>query len=287
MPTVSLDGASIYYEEKGSGNPVVLVHGIPTDYRAWRNQMVPLSNGRRVIALSRRYASPNGRQGNLDDSTVQNNADDLRQFIEKVAGGPVNLVGHSYGGFISAFLASGHPDLVESLILVEPAISTLLVADQNSAAEALGLLFRKPAVAFSARRFLTRSLGPSLKALEANELEKAVALNVDGVQGVEGAFKTIPEDLRDMMIDNAKTVAELKTRFPRFTAKELSQISRPTLVVNCEEGALFLNKIGEMTAKVIPGAKRVLAPGSRHFPHFENAEFFNQKVLAFLDGARP
>jgi pimeloyl-ACP methyl ester carboxylesterase len=34
MPTVSIDGVSLYYEEKGEGEPVIFSHGIPTDYRA-------------------------------------------------------------------------------------------------------------------------------------------------------------------------------------------------------------------------------------------------------------
>ena len=286
MPTADVDGVSIYYEEKGSGAPLVFVHGIPTDYRAWRAQMEPFSRGRRVFAISRRYAAPNARQGDLSDSTVHNNAVDLKGFIEKTTGGPVDLVGHSYGGFVSAFLTADHPDLVRSLVLVEPAISTLLVADQASSAQALGLLFRSPSVALSARRFLTKSLAPSLKALENGELERAVELNADGIQGSDGAFRALPEDVRKMMLDNAKTVGELKTTFPRFTAKEAGLISRPTLVVNGAVGALFLNRIGALMSQAVPGAKRVVVPGSKHFPHMENPNFFNEKVLGFLEGRK-
>jgi len=284
MPSVEVGGVSLYYEEKGSGAPLVLVHGIPTDYRAWRAQMEPFSRGRRVIALSRRYAAPNSRQGDLGDSTVHNNAADLKGFIERVAGGPVDLVGHSYGGFISAFLAADHPDLVKSLVLVEPAISTLLVADQGSDIQALGLLFRGPSVALSGRSFQTKSLAPALKALEKGEFERAVELNVDGIQGAQGSYGKLSEDVKKMMLDNARTVGELRTRFPRFTAREAALISRPTLVVN-GKGALFLSKIGELMAKAVPGAKRVVIPGTRHFPHMENAELFNGRVLEFLEGA--
>ena len=284
MPTAEVGGVSLYYEEKGSGAPIVFVHGIPTDYRAWKEQTEPFSKGRRIIAVSRRYAAPNHREGDVSDSTIHNNAADLKGFIEQVGGGRVDLVGHSYGGFVSAFLAADHPDLVKSLVLVEPAVSTLLVADQTSSVQALGLLFRSPSVALSGRRFQTQSLGPSLKALEQGELERAVELNVDGVQDMKGAFKGLPEDTRRMMFDNARTVAELKTRFPMFTAKEAGMISCPTLVVNGEESALYLRKIGELMAKAVPKARRVMVPRSRHFPHMESPEFFNGKVLGFLDG---
>ena len=277
-------GVSLYYEEAGSGRPVVLVHGIPTDYRAWRAQMEPFSKVRRAVSISRRYAAPNKREGDLSDSTVENNALDLRRFIEAIGAGPVDLVGHSYGGFASAVLAESHPDLVKSLVLVEPAVSTLLVADQTSSSQSLRLLFRSPAVALSGRRFQTRSLAPSLKALEKGDADRAVGLNVDGVQDSRGAFLRFPEDVRKMMLENAKTVAELKTAFPRFTAKEAGEITCPTLVVNGEESALWLRRIGELLAATVAGARRVTVPGSRHFPHMENAEFFNSKVLEFLDG---
>ena len=282
MPTAEIGGVSLFYEEKGSGAPIVFVHGIPTDYRAWKEQAEPFSKGRRMIALSRRYAAPNLREGDVSDSTVHNNAVDLKGFIEQVGGGRVDLVGHSYGGFVSALLAADHPDLVKSLVLVEPAVSTLLVADQSSSVQALGLLFRSPWVALSGRRFQTQSLAPSLKALENGEPERAVELNVDGVQGIRGAFLGLPEQTRKMMLENAKTVAELKTKFPRFTSREAGLISCPTLVVNGEWSPLYLRKIGELMAGAVPEARRVVVPESRHFPHMENAAFFNEKVEGFL-----
>ncbi len=284
MPTADVGGVSIYYEERGEGTPVVFVHGIPTDYRAWGAQRDAFSKGRRMIALSRRYAAPNKREGDVSDSTVENNAVDLKGFIDKIGGGKVDLVGHSYGGFISALVAAHHPDSVRSLVLAEPAISTMLVADQTSSAQALGLLFRSPSVALSGRKFQTQSLVPSLKALENGEKEKAVELNVDGVQDLKGAFRGLPEETRKMMLDNAKTVAELKTKFPAFTAKEAARISCPTLVLNGEQSALYLRRIGELVTKTVPGARRLMVPGSRHFPHMENPEFFNEKAMGFLDG---
>jgi pimeloyl-ACP methyl ester carboxylesterase len=283
MPTADIGGVSLYYEETGSGQPVVFVHGIPTDYRAWGAQVGLFSKGRRMVAVSRRCAAPNPSR-EVSDSTVQNNAADLKGFIEKVGGGAVDLVGHSYGGFSSALLAADHPDLVRKLVLVEPAVSTLLVADQTSSTQTLGLLFRSPSVALSGRRFQSGSLGPSLKALEAGQTEKAVELNVDGVEDSKGAFMRFPEETRKMMLDNARTIAELKTKFPRFTAKDAGKISSPTLVVNGEQSALWLRRIGELMAKAVPGARRVLVPGARHFPHMENPESFNASVIGFLEG---
>ncbi len=282
MPSVDAGSANLYYEEMGKGDPVVFVHGIPTDYRAWSAQVEPFSKKFRTISLSRRYASPNSRKGDVTDSTVGNNAADLKGFIGKLGIAPVHLVGHSYGGFIAAYLAADHPDLLRSLVLVEPAVSSFLVTDPKSSLQVLSLLLRSPSVALAARRYQSGSLYPSLKALDAGDAQEAVELNVDGVQDMKGAFSAMPEATRKMMLDNAQTVGELKTDFPRFTAAEARRISCRTLVLNGETSVLPLRRIGELLARAVPNARRAIIPGARHFPHMENPGVFNEQVLAFL-----
>ncbi|MDA4135028.1 MAG: alpha/beta hydrolase [Thaumarchaeota archaeon] len=281
MPTVDVNGVSLYYEDFGSGRPIVFSHGIPTDHRAWSGQTGPFSKVHRVITYSRRYAYPNKREGDVTDSTVGNNAEDLRGLIEKLDAGPVDLIGHSYGGFIAAQLAADHPELVRSLVLVEPAISTLLVTDERSQAQMLSLLIRSPSVALSAREFQLKSLYPSLRALDGGETEMAVTLNVDGVQGASGSFAAMPEPQRKMMLDNARTIAELRTKFPPFKS-QIHKITCNTLVVNGEESALWLRRIGKIAATSLPHAWFAMISKSRHFPHIEKAQEFNERVLNFL-----
>ncbi len=109
---------------------------------------------------------------------MDNNATDLEGMFERLGTGPVHLVGYSYGGFISALLASRRPDLVRSLVLVEPAASRMLVASSRSQAQLLGLLLRSPSVALATRRFQSTSLHRPLRALDRGEVEEAVRLNV-------------------------------------------------------------------------------------------------------------
>ncbi|TLY14791.1 MAG: hypothetical protein E6K84_01580 [Thaumarchaeota archaeon] len=68
IPSLELNGVNLFYAEKGAGEPVVFVHGIPTDYRAWDSQLDSFSEHYRAIAYGRRYAYPNAREGDLLDS---------------------------------------------------------------------------------------------------------------------------------------------------------------------------------------------------------------------------
>ncbi len=236
MPSIDVDGVSLYYERAGSGEPVLFSHGIPTDYRAWSSQVAEFSQRYSTVTYSRRYAAPNQRDGDVTDSTVAANAADLKGLIERLGIAPVHLVGHSYGGFVAAYLAADHPDLVRTLVLVEPAIATLLVEDPNSSGQMFTLLITSPGVALSARRFQSGSLVPSLKALDSGQTKKAVQLNVDGIQNRVGAFAELPDSAKEMMLDNAKTIAELRTRLPPFKA-QAGKISCRTLVINGQQSA--------------------------------------------------
>lgn len=281
MPSLDVNGVGLYYEEKGNGDPVVFCHGIPTDHRAWNLQTEFFSKGFRTISYSRRYASPNLRNGDVSDSTIANNAADLQGFIEKLGLGKVHLVGHSYGGFTAAYLASDHPELIRSLVLVEPAIATLLVEDETSSAQMLGLLFKSPSVALSARRFQNGFLRPSLASLDAGQTERAVELNVDGVQDRRGSFRAMPDAARAMMLDNAKTIAELRTKLPPFRERA-PKVSSRTLVINGTDSALWLRRIGQLTAAAVPKCQHASVANARHFPHLENAPEFNRQVQGFL-----
>ena len=126
MNVVEVNGVKLHVEEDGTGPTVILVHGIPTDYRAWRPQVDELSKRYRTISYSRRCAFPN-QYDEYAKSTIENNTADLEGLIAGTVGGPVSLVGHSYGGPIVALYARRNPELVRSLVLIEPYLPGILV----------------------------------------------------------------------------------------------------------------------------------------------------------------
>src|SRR5215472_5119108 len=267
MPTVEANGMRLAYAENGQGPDVVFVHGIPTDMRAWQAQVDNFSKNYRVITYSRRHAQPNTNPGSLVESTIENNARDLEELIRKTTLPPVNLVGHSYGGFISAYLAANHQELVEKLVLVEPGISTMLIQDPESRAQMLSLLFRSPSVAVAAGRYLRRYYNPLLDAYHKGDLDSALRLFLDGLMNRTGAFEQLPGTIRSMVKENANTIGEVEARLPQFTKRDAAQISAPTLLINGAEGTKIFLAINRELMKSIPHSEHVSIPRASHFPH--------------------
>jgi len=285
MPTVQVNGINLAYEVAGNGPDLVLVHGIPTDYRAWSAQTRAFSARYRVLSYSRRLAQPNKNSGSPLDSTIENNAKDLEGLIRQTTTPPVNLVGHSYGGFIAAYLAANQPDLVRKLVLIEPGISTILIQDPESRGQMLSLLFKSPTVALAAGRYLRRYYNPMLASYHRGDLDRALRLFLDGLMNRDGALDKLPNDVQTMVRENDLTIDEVEAKLPVFAEREARKITSPTLLINGANGTKVFRAINEKLAKSIPNSQLTVIPDSSHFPHFENPLLFNQKVIDFLEKA--
>ena len=281
IQVIDVDGVKFGFIESGSGQPVIFVHGIPTDYRAWNVQMDALSNSFHTVAYSRRCAYPN-KNKDFGNSTIENNAKDLGGLIEHVGSGPIHLFGHSYGAFVAAYYASQHPKLLRSLVLVMPYIPTLLIGNLNSTLDKLSLFLRMPSVALSAQKLLSNSVYPALKELDEGNREKALRIHLDGLQQSQNAFDKFPEQIKSMFLDNAETMRELTTKLPKFTKEDVRDISTPTLLVRGETCPKALCTIVELLSKDLPKSQSTTISNSAHFPHFENPKEFNAKVSTFL-----
>jgi pimeloyl-ACP methyl ester carboxylesterase len=275
---------SLYHEDTGTGRAIVLVHGIPTDYRAWNAQKDTLvSRNFKMIALSRRLSYPND-VSNIDkeSSTVQNNAKDIVDLIQELDLKQVHLVGHSFGGFVSLYAVWKHPELFRSLVLVEPAVPSILVKNESNPFQVLWFLLTNPSAALSARRFQNGKLKQCLKAFREGDLKKAVEYFYDGIREENGAFEKLPPSIRDMMNHNGTSVAELGLEFPIFTKKDANSINLPVLLIKGENSPQWLRAIIDSLGKAIPTSKIVEIPNSGHLPHIEEPKAFNDALTNFL-----
>src|SRR6476469_9449074 len=127
LHVVHVNGVELHYADIGHGSPVVFIHGGFVDYREWLPVIDALGPGYRSIAYSRRYNYPNHNplpQVRIHSPEIE--AADLAALIDRLHIQPVTVVGVSYGGFTALELAIKHPELVRSLVLVEPAILSWL-----------------------------------------------------------------------------------------------------------------------------------------------------------------
>src|SRR4051812_31426795 len=101
-------------EGSGSGRPVLLLHGVPETSSAWRDIAPALAVGRRVLAPDLPGLGGSSYAGPFD---VPSLVTQLAALIESEASGPVDVVGHDWGGSLALGLAGARPDLVRRLVI--------------------------------------------------------------------------------------------------------------------------------------------------------------------------
>jgi pimeloyl-ACP methyl ester carboxylesterase len=267
---LSVNGVELSYIEQGTGASVVFVHGAWIDLRFWEPQREVIARQHRFVAYNQRYhgAAPWPDEGKQYSAATH--AADLTAFVRGLNAGPVHLVGISYGGFLTALVASDHPELVRSLTLAEPAIGALL-ADLPEAKLALD--------------DRSKGMAPVIAAVKAGDSTQAVKLFFDWVnnQGA-GAFDKQPESLRRLVLDNARTVPLFLSapQPPPISCATLGRVKAPTLVLGGEQSRRFFSLINEVVGRCIPGSRLAIIPMATHPLSYQNPAAFNEALLQFL-----
>lgn len=102
--------------EMGSGEPLVILHGLFGSKRNWSSIAGKLAEHRRVITVDMRNHGESPWDDVHDYPAL---ADDVARLIEREVGGPATVMGHSMGGKAAMMLALGRPELVERLVVVD------------------------------------------------------------------------------------------------------------------------------------------------------------------------
>jgi pimeloyl-ACP methyl ester carboxylesterase len=120
MPTLTRDGITLAYEQRGRGGPaIVLVHGWTCDRSFFAPQAEYFAMKHRVVSVDLRGHGESGKpQGPYPISTF---ADDVAHLIAELTLGPVIAVGHSMGGLVVLQLAAVYPDRVAAIVMLDPA----------------------------------------------------------------------------------------------------------------------------------------------------------------------
>jgi non-heme chloroperoxidase len=273
---IEIGGRQLYYvdrEEEGQ-QPIIFIHGGLDDYRCWQFQIDSFSKKYRAISYSRRFAYPNKWIGNVvTDNTIEENAKDLAELIRKLDLAPAHLVGASYGAYIALYCASKNPELAKTMVLNEPPIMQFLV--RSPIKEDVELL----------QRFRTRVQSPNQDASRVGDFRKAAQVAIDGIMEIESFFEKLPEEEKQYLIDNAKSLeSELESAMSTsFTTQDVKKITTiPTLLVKGELSPKYFLRILDILSENMPNnTEQIVIPNVSH-DDFKSGNFFSSKVIQFF-----
>jgi pimeloyl-ACP methyl ester carboxylesterase len=247
MQRLSVDGAVLEYEVVGSGEPVLLIHGafIAEAYAPLCRE--PALARHKLVRYHRRgYAGSSPVRGPF---SVAQQAADGRALLRQLGIERAHVVGHSSGGVMALQLALAHPEVVHSLVLLEPAL-----LDVPSGA------------------VLAEALGPSVQLWQAGQTEQAV----DSFLRVAVGQQYRP--VLDEMIPGgfAQSVGDADGFFGvelpslgdwHLTREDAARISQPVLAVLGAESVKDWAGWPEVQARVqewIPQAEPFVLAGANH-----------------------
>jgi pimeloyl-ACP methyl ester carboxylesterase len=113
-----VNGIRMHYVAGGSGERILFIHGFPTFWYTWRNQLRQLSRDHQVIAPDMRGYNLTSKPMAAPHYGVRIIVEDLRNLVEHLGGEPVFVVGEDWGGLIAWAFALYHPHIVKKLIIL-------------------------------------------------------------------------------------------------------------------------------------------------------------------------
>lgn len=260
----------LYYEDHGSGQPVVLIHGYPLSGASWEKQMSVLLNARyRVITYDRRGFGKSSQP--TEGYNYDTFAADLQELITQLELDEFILVGFSMGGGeIARYFGKYGPKGVSKAVIIGGVPPFLLKTDDNpEGVDASVFEEIKKAVTADRYAFFT-------------EFFKNF-YNSDPLLG-NRVSKDVMHASWNLAVSASATasLACVSTWIEDFR-KDVARIDVPTLVIHGDDDRIVpLAASGQRTAKLIKGARLAVVKGGPHAITWTHAEEVNAELLTFL-----
>jgi pimeloyl-ACP methyl ester carboxylesterase len=265
MKTATVNGVELEYEVKGTGEPVLLIDPMLADGSLPFLSERALSDRYRLIRYHKRgWAGSTHTSSPVD---IADHANDAAALLEHLDVPRAHIVGHSSGAVMALQMALDRPQMVHTLVLLEPSFFTLP----------------------GAGAFLQEG-GPAVEAFAAGNHEKALAIFLSAASGLEWKAcrsvidERIPGGVAATLKD-ASTVFGVE--FPALTRWSLSAqsaagISQPTLsVVGAETRPLWVEIAAWLRAS-LPRVEECRIEGVGHLLHVQRPEPVARGIAQFL-----
>jgi 2-hydroxymuconate-semialdehyde hydrolase len=270
---VPVRGSRIRYESTGTGDPVVLLHGIGRSLEDWALQHERLSGGHRVISLDMPGFGLSQRMQAV--TTLGSLADGVWATLDALeVTGPVHLMGNSLGGAVAMRMTAGHPDRVGTLTLVNSA------GFGRTVTAALRIL----AVPGVGRPMLRKMADPQI----ARRAERSIFFDRELVTAarVEMAVKIARQpDFAAVYLEAARALGGLRGVAPRWRQDLLPQVAalaKPTLLLWGERDLILPAAHLAAAQAAFPHARSHLFPATGHMPQIERPDEFAELVRPLL-----
>jgi len=266
--TIRVNNYDMTYVERGKGTPLILVHGGLSDYRIWLPLMVELGETNRTIAVSLRHYYPEKWNGNGNDFSLQQHADDLAAFIKAMQLGKVELLGHSRGGLVSMLVANQHPELVDKLVLADPSPLKSMLSENPRAKKQMEK--REAVIKETVERYLRGDPDGGLK------------MYVEYIAG-PGAWEKTSDKRRGTLRDNSWTqLSHLNDYRNPFHCSNASSISSPVLLITGERSAAEYSFMHSALQSCLKKVNNALIADAGHMMFSANPTAFIFEVQEFI-----
>lgn len=262
------DGVNLYYEDVGSGTPIIFVHEFAGDHRSWEFQMRYFGRRYRCIAFNARGFPPSDVPDNIEKYSQERARDDIKSVMDELKIDKAHIVGLSMGGFAALHFGFTYQ---------EHALSLLIGGCGYGASSDNRLQFADEAEA-AAKRF--EELGMIKSAMGYATAPSRVQFQNKDPRG----WKEFADQLSGhSVMGSALTMRGVQKRRPSLfdLIERMKTITAPTLIITgdedwpCLEPALLMKR-------TIPTAGLVIMPNCGHTINLEEPTFFNERVNDFL-----
>lgn len=241
---ISIGEKELAYTVAGSGNAVVIIHGVGGHKEDWRTVQHELAKSAQVFALDMLGFGESSKVG--DDLSMPVQAAAIAALLDAHGLARASLVGNSVGGWVAATFAATWPDRTERLVLIDPAGFRAMFEGE-------------PPVNFD----------PSTEA----EMQALIDITINGPVAQTPGIAAAALAAYIASGEKAITATWGKSLFlsPRLEDL-LGRITAPTTVLWGADDKLFPSVLAGVFASQIAGARSELIPDAGHFPQIDQPE---------------
>jgi pimeloyl-ACP methyl ester carboxylesterase len=269
MPHLSADdGVRLYYEETGTGTPIVFVHEFAGDFRSWEPQVRYFSRRYRCIAFNARGFPPSDVPTVMASYSQARACDDIRSILDGLKMERAHIVGLSMGGLATLHFGLTYPDRALSLLVGGAGYGSELSEREKFRAEAVVIaaaLEREGMAAFAE----AYAYGPTRVQFEAKDPRGFAEFKAMLAQhSAKGSANTQLGVQRER-----PSIFDLQA--------QLANTSVPMLIVTGDEDWPCLLP-GVFIKRTCPSAALLVIPNSGHAINIEEPAAFNAALENFL-----